>query len=89
MKYFLDTEFIEAPNHLDLISIGIVAEDGRELYGERSAVDWSKASQWVLDNVQPHLSLKYPWADDELRGELRRFVGDDPSPDRWICCCGR
>lgn len=51
MKYFLDTEFIEAPNHLDLISIGIVAEDGRELYGERSAVDWSKASNGNLSTA--------------------------------------
>jgi hypothetical protein len=29
MKYFLDTEFIEQPNTIELISIGIVAEDGR------------------------------------------------------------
>lgn len=47
MKYFLDTEFLEGPqkekfpislfrkhtpNTIDLISIGIVAEDGREFY---------------------------------------------------------
>ena len=41
MKYFLDTEFIEGTQHtffgktkptIDLISIGIVAEDGREYY---------------------------------------------------------
>jgi|694.fasta_scaffold134139_2 hypothetical protein len=48
MKYFIDTEFIEGPQRdrfpvslfrkntpptIDLISIGIVAEDGREYYG--------------------------------------------------------
>jgi hypothetical protein len=41
MKYFIDTEFIEGPQKtffgytkptIDLISIGIVAEDGREYY---------------------------------------------------------
>ena len=32
MKYFMDTEFQEMPNTIDLISIGIKCEDGRELY---------------------------------------------------------
>ena len=47
MKYWLDTEFIERPFTIDLISIGLVAEDGREFYAESSEVDWSKASQWT------------------------------------------
>jgi hypothetical protein len=29
MKYYYDTEFIEDGRTIDLISIGIVAEDGR------------------------------------------------------------
>ena len=32
MKYFIDTEFKEKPNTIDLISIGIVSEDGNEYY---------------------------------------------------------
>ena len=34
MKYFIDTEFIESGplNPIQLISIGVVAEDGREFY---------------------------------------------------------
>ncbi len=32
MRYWYDTEFIEDGKTIDLISIGIVAEDGRELY---------------------------------------------------------
>lgn len=32
MKYFIDTEFRESPNTIDLISIGVVCEDGREYY---------------------------------------------------------
>lgn len=31
-KYFIDTEFRERPYTIDLISIGIVCEDGREYY---------------------------------------------------------
>jgi hypothetical protein len=55
MKYFLDTEFIESPCTIDLISIGIVSEDGRELYMESNEVNWGNASQWVWDNVVPNL----------------------------------
>ena len=42
MKYWIDTEFIERPCTIDLISAGLVAEDGREFYAESSEVDWSK-----------------------------------------------
>ena len=32
MKYFYDTEFIDDGHTINLISIGIVAEDGHEYY---------------------------------------------------------
>jgi hypothetical protein len=50
-KYFLDTEFIEDGVTIDLISIGIIAEDGREFYYINEEFDPTKASQWVVDNV--------------------------------------
>ena len=56
MKYWLDTEFIEDGKTIDLISIGIVAEDGREFYAESSNTDWRNASDWVKKNVKPHLT---------------------------------
>lgn len=55
MKYFFDTEFIEDGKTIDLISIGIVAEDGREFYAEVAGVDYSRASEWVRENVIKHL----------------------------------
>lgn len=55
MKYFLDTEFIEDGKTIDLISIGIVAEDGREYYAQNLECNFSKASDWVVKNVIPHL----------------------------------
>ncbi len=58
MKYWIDTEFIERPCTIDLISIGLVAEDGREFYAESSEVDWTKASQWTLETVRPQLDGK-------------------------------
>ena len=59
MKYFLDTEFIEDGKTIDLISIGIVAEDGREYYACNDECDLSKASPWVQDNVLVHLPPKH------------------------------
>jgi hypothetical protein len=58
MKYWMDTEFIARPYTIDLISTGLVAEDGREFYAESSEVDWSKASLWTLENVRPQLDGK-------------------------------
>lgn len=65
MKYWLDTEFIEDGKTIDLISIGIVAEDGREFYAESLEADLSRASDWVQENVLPHLWTK---AKDQREG---------------------
>jgi hypothetical protein len=51
MRYWLDTEFIEDGKTIDLISIGIVAEDGREYYAASTDCDLSKAGDWVRENV--------------------------------------
>lgn len=60
MRYFIDCEFIEGfdkpwfkkPRHfIDLISIGIVAEDGREYYAVSKEYDFNKADNWVKQNV--------------------------------------
>ena len=58
MEYWLDTEFIARPFAIDLISVGVVAENGREFYAESSEVDWSKANRWTLANVRPQLDGK-------------------------------
>jgi len=55
MKFWLDTEFIEDGKTIDLLSIGIVREDGQEYYAVSLDADWSKAGDWVKENVLPHL----------------------------------
>ena len=55
MKYWYDTEFIEDGKTIDLISIGMVAEDGREYYAQSVEFDPDKASQWVKDHVLTQL----------------------------------
>lgn len=62
MKYFLDTEFIENGQTIDLISIGIVAEpcgeqtEPRTLYLQNAECRFEEASEWVWRNVYPHLA---------------------------------
>ena len=53
MKYFLDTEFIEDGKTIDLISIGMVGEDGRELYLVSNEFNVNKAwrNEWLRTNV--------------------------------------
>lgn len=58
MRYFLDTEFVDTGNAINLISIGIVAEDGRELYLCNTECDFSKASPWVWENVLAPLGVE-------------------------------
>ncbi len=51
MLYFMDSEFIEDGKTIDLISIGIVSSDGRELYAQSMEFDASKANEWVAEHV--------------------------------------
>lgn len=55
MKYFLDCEFIDDGITIDLISIGIVCEDGRELYLQSLDIMVASIPIWVWSNVIPHL----------------------------------
>lgn len=55
MRYFIDTEFYEDGTRIHPISIGIVAEDGRELYMEMLDFDIMKVPprHYVLQYVLP------------------------------------
>ena len=78
MRYFFDLEF----TGLQLISIGIVNDYGKELYCESCEVDWSKAETWIIDNVRPKLT-GVSITLSEIREKLREFVGDDANPEFW------
>lgn len=59
-RYFFDTEFIEhfiqpwmgkRRHAIDLISIAIVCEDGREYFAISNEYSYQEASEWVQENV--------------------------------------
>lgn len=82
MKYWIDTEFIAKPFKLDLISIGVVAEDGREFYAESNEVDWVKARPWTLENVRPQLDGK-GISCEQIGYDLYAFTDHDERPTFW------
>lgn len=57
LRYFFDTEFMEDGRTIELLSIGVVCEDGREFYAENGEADWGNSNEWVRANVIPHLHV--------------------------------
>ena len=51
MRFFYDCEFIEDGRTIDLVSIGVVDETGREFYAVSTEFDPSRAIEWVRRNV--------------------------------------
>lgn len=87
MRYFYDTEFIEDGETIDLISIGVVAEDGREFYAVSKEFDASQAGEWVRRNVLNQLPPKSDarWMDRAtLRRKLYEFLLPDHVPGQRL-----
>lgn len=84
MNYFLDTEFIErgAGEPIDLISIGIVAEDGREFYAVSNEFNPDDASEWVKENVIAKLGDEPRQTVAEITHGILAFVGNE-KPEFW------
>jgi hypothetical protein len=57
MKVFYDTEFLEDGRTIELISIGMVAEDGREFYAVNRDMPIRRIRKhdWLMKNVVPFL----------------------------------
>ena len=78
MRYFYDTEFIEDGRTIELISIGVVAEDGREYYAVSTEFDPERAGSWVRANVLPKLPppASQLWRSrKQIRLDLEEFFG--------------
>jgi len=64
MLVCFDAEFTGLTKDADIISIGLVAENGNTFYAEFTDFDISKCSGWVLDNVVA--KLEYYNREDNL-----------------------
>lgn len=88
MKYYLDTEFYEDGKTIDLISIGVVCEDGREFYAVSKDAELHRVSEWVRTNVLPQLPpYGHPaWMHrSEIQHALYYFIVDEGKkrPEAW------
>lgn len=75
-RYFYDTEFIEDGTTVELVSIGIVCEDGREYYAISSEFNPDKAIGWVRKNVLDKLPgpADRAWRSRaQIRADLTEF----------------
>lgn len=102
MKIFFDTEFIEDGRAINMLSIGLVREDGATYYAEviDSISLWDTADPWVKENVIAHLKSNNT---EEFVPELKlkkqiakdivEFVGEDPefwayyADYDWVVLC--
>lgn len=89
MRYWYDTEFLEDGSTIELISIGIVAEDGREYYAVNRDAPWSRihADKWLSDNVVPSLPTDLTDRTYKHHGHIANDVRDfllfDKKPKLW------
>lgn len=85
-RYFYDFEFLEDGVTIELISVGIVCDDGREYYAVNMEmpVERIMKRRWLMDNVWPHLPLagdgRLNMSEPEVKprkviaGEVRDFL---------------
>lgn len=96
--YCYDTRFLEDGYTIDLISIGIVCDDGREYYAVNFDADWGRIQKddWLIDNVSigqvkngewPNMRdarVKPKWV---IANEVREFILESPrsgdTPHLW------
>jgi len=59
-KIFYDTEFLETYKEIDLISIGMIREDGKEFYAVSSEFNTLAVAKhsWLMDNVMTSIGHK-------------------------------
>ncbi|MBI1889423.1 MAG: 3'-5' exoribonuclease [Burkholderiales bacterium] len=84
MNIFIDTEFTDFDSPSELISIGLVSEDGRQFYGERNDYSVDRCSAFVKSTVLPQLGQKADsvFTKSELaqkvNGWLLQFADETP-----------
>ena len=74
MHFWLDTEFIHDVKTIELLSIALVSQTGREYYAISRDADWSRASEWVQKNVLPYLDREEAKPRPQIRHEILRFI---------------
>lgn len=99
MRFWFDTEFYENGKTIELISIGVVAEDGARYYAETSGAHLLSAkSEWLIENVRPYITPGWATSDivkerHTIQADLLAFMGEKPeiwayyADYDWVVLC--
>jgi hypothetical protein len=85
MNFYLDTEFCEDGKTVDLISIGMVADNGATLHEFNRDCNVAKANEWVVMNVFKPLVTNYKSqgkTPDSFERTLKVYLEDDVYSER-------
>lgn len=78
LRVHLDTEFTDFVEP-ELISIGLVSDEGHEFYGENLSFDHGKSSEFVQKNIYPLLKpAEYGMKERELSARLWVWLDELP-----------
>ena len=83
MRFFYDCEFIEDGTTIELVSIGVVDEGGREFYAVSTQFDPARANDWVRRYVLDKLPAPADaaWRSlERTREELLAFLTEPNEP---------
>ena len=101
MKVFFDTEFTGLHQNTTLISIGLIAEDGRTFYAELTDYDKDQVDEWiqknVIDNLTIHQARKnyyrvtdteeiYLGDKEKIRRKLTEWLEQFDQVEMWSDC---
>ncbi len=82
MRIWFDTEFHEDGKTIDLISIGMVREDGATYYAEAAGAAEKCSTDWLKENVLPHLAGPERERErPQIAADILEFAG--PEPEFW------
>lgn len=95
MRIWFDTEFYENGRTIDLISIGMVRDDGATFYAEADlAPEIASQSDWLAKNVKPHLKGgNAEMTRFRMQKAIFDFVGEKPefwayyASYDWVVLC--
>lgn len=86
MNIYFDTEFTGLHANTTLISIGMIAEDGRELYCVLNDYDRSQIDGWLKENVIKNLHGTSRISTSELSEAIIEFIEPYDTVEIWSDC---
>lgn len=86
MRVFFDTEFTGLHKNTTLMSIGMVANDGREFYAELHDYDKTQVDDWLKQNVLSKFENKQTVDTETLAKQIEKFLEPYDEVEMWSDC---